>query len=305
MHGAVHVEGPSDPAIARVAAAQHGVVTRAQLEAAGLGRGAIAHRVAQRRLHRVHRGVYLVGHPVPPPLAREVAALFSCGDGAVLSHRTAAWLWQVAAAPPADVDVSVAGRDPGRRTGVAVHRVRRLPPDEVQRQCGLPVTSPARTLLDLAEVVARRELERAVREAEVLGLARHDELVALLERSPGRRGAAPLGALVHLDQGRPTTRSEAEDRLLALLRRARLPPTDVNVRVGRHEVDLLWRPQRLVVEVDGYAFHGMRAAFERDRLRDAELSAAGYRVLRVTWRQLCNEPEALIARLAQALARSS
>jgi len=123
----------------------------------------------------------------------------------------------------------------------------------------------------------------------------------VLERSPGRPGAPALRALV---DDPVLTRSEAEARLLTLLRAADLPPTAVNARVGRHEVDFLWNEQRLVVEVDGYAYHGHRAAFERDRLRDAELQAAGYRVVRVTWRQVEDGSEAVIARVAQALARA-
>jgi very-short-patch-repair endonuclease len=123
-------------------------------------------------------------------------------------------------------------------------------------------------------------------------------LATLATRQHGVVTSAQLRALAVL------TRSEAEERLLALLRAAALPPTAVNARIGRHEVDLVWAPQRLVVEVDGFAYHGSRAAFERDRLRDAELQAAGYRVVRVTWRQLVERPEALIVRLAQALVRS-
>lgn len=147
-------------------------------------------------------------------------------------------------------------------------------------------------------------LERAFAEAQVLGVVRRDELIDLLKRSRGRHGAAPIRALLDLESAPALTRSEAESRLLALLRAADLPPTDVNARVGGYEVDFLWRPERLVVEIDGFAYHAHRAAFERDRLRDASLQAAGYRVMRVTWRQLRGRPEAVIARLAQALARA-
>lgn len=164
------------------------------------------------------------------------------------------------------------------------------------------VTAPARTLLDLAEVVSSRELERAVAEAQVRGLVRISQLHAAIARAPGRHGAAPLRALLDADTGPALTRSEAEQRLLTLVRAARLRSPETNVRFGRYEVDFLWRAERLVLEVDGYAFHSSRAAFERDRLRDAELQLAGLRVVRVTWRQIVDEPEALVARLAQALA---
>jgi very-short-patch-repair endonuclease len=289
-----------DAAIARIAARQYGVVTRGQLAAAGLGRGAIEHRVAECRLHRVHRGVYLVGHVVPPPFAREMAAVLACGDGAALSHHSAASMWSLPSLEAAGVDVTVAGRDPGDRPGIRVHRTRRLHPVDVRRCQRMSVTAPARTLLDLAAMVPIRDLERAVDEARVRRLVRPRQLLDVLERSPGRRGAGTLRRL--LDGDPALTRSEAETRLLTLLRAAGLPPTAVNARVGRYEVDFLWREQRLIVEVDGYAYHGTRAAFERDRARDADLQARGYRVMRVTWRQLVDEPEALIAHIAQALA---
>jgi very-short-patch-repair endonuclease len=275
-------------------------VTRAQLVAAGLRRGAIAHRVAERRLHPVHRGVYLVGHPVPAPLAREMAAVLACGIGAALSHHWAAAVWELRPPARGAIDVTVAGRNPGLHRGIRIHRVRRLDPLDVRRYRAIAVTAPARTLLDLGEVVPRHHLERAIAEGLRRRLIETDQLLDLLGRSPGRRGGAALRELLNHDPA--FTRSEAEVRLLALLRAAGIPPTDVNVRLGRHEVDFLWREQRLVVEFDGYAYHSTRAAFERDRGRDADLQAAGYRVMRVTWRQLIETPEAVVARIAQALA---
>ena len=296
----MQVEG-GDAAIARIAERQYGVVTRAQLAAAGLGRGSIDHRIAAGRLYRIHRRVYLVGHPVPPRFAREMAAVLACGDGAVLSHHSAASMWLLPTSEKAEVDVTVAERDPGDHPGIRVHRARRLDPLDVRRCQRVPVTTPARTLLDLAEVVAPRDLERALNEARIRRLIQPRQILDVLERSPGRGGARALRNL--LDEGPAFTRSEAEARLLALLRAADLPPTAVNARIGKYEVDFLWRPQRLVVEVDGYAYHATRAAFERDRRRDAALQAAGYRVIRVTWRRIVDEPEAVIAHIAQALAR--
>jgi very-short-patch-repair endonuclease len=296
----MQVEG-RDAAIARIAARQYGVVTRAQLVTAGLGRGAIEHRVSERRLHRVHRGVYLVGHVSAPPLAREMAAVLACGPGAVLSHQSAASMWSLPSREGADVEVTVAERDPGNRPGIRLHRARRLQRIDVRRCQRMPVTAPARTLVDLAEVLPLRDLERAVEEARIRRLVRPRQLLDVLERSPGRRGAGVLRGL--LETKPEFTRSQAETRLLALLRAAGIPPTAVNSRVGHYEVDFLWRPERLVVEVDGYAYHSTRAAFERDRLRDANLQAAGHRVTRVTWRQLVSTPEAVIARIARALAQ--
>jgi very-short-patch-repair endonuclease len=199
------------------------------------------------------------------------------------------------------IDVTVVGRNPGGRPGLRIHVVGHLDRRDIRLHKGVPLTTPARTLLDLAPQASVRTLERALNEARIRRLVRPRQLLDVLERSPGRRGAGALREL--LDEDPAFTRSEAEARLLALLRAAAIPPTGVNARTGRYEVDFLWRPERLVVEFDGYAYHSSRAAFERDRARDAELQALGYRVIRVTWRQLVGEPEAVIARIAQALAR--
>jgi very-short-patch-repair endonuclease len=176
-----------------------------------------------------------------------------------------------------------------------------LDPRDIRKLGGIPITSPARTILDLAAVVRRRELEQALAEAYARRLARRSELASLLARRSSRPGTHALRAL--LEDGTPAlTRSQAEERLLALIRAAELPQPEVNIRIGRHEVDFVWRDQRLIVEVNGFRFHSSRSAFERDRRRDAELGTLGFRVMRVTWRQIVNEPEALVARLAAALA---
>ncbi len=264
--------------IAALAAQQRGLVTRKQLLAAGIPERSVSRRLAAGRLHRLHRGVYLVGHPVPPPLALELAALLACGPTAVLSHRTAAVLWRFLPSWAGPVEVIAPDRRCRPRPGLKPHAAKLQRPEITTRQA-LRITTPARTLADLASVLDPTELERATNEAEVLGLVE------------GRSARAGV------------TRSEAERRLLALLRRAGLPPTATNTRIAGQEVDVLYAEARLVVEMDGYAFHRTRAAFERDRRRDAELAAAGFRVVRVTWRALTTEPEALIARLAGALAR--
>jgi len=186
-----------------------------------------------------------------------------------------------------------------------VHRVRRLEARDRTIREGVPVTTPTRTLLDLADAVPTRELERAFEGSHVRRLVDRRRLEALLARAPGRHGAAVLRALLEREAGPSLTRSEAEERMLALVRAARLPRPRINARVEGREVDLLWDAQRLVVEVDGYAYHSSRSAFERDHLRDAELGAAGLRVMRVTWRLLVDQPEAVVARLAAALAQSA
>lgn len=301
--GALRVDATGDRAVAVVAAAQCGVVSRAQLEAVGLGRGAIASRVASGRLHRLHRGVYAVGHVALAPHAREVAALLACGPTAVLSHGSAAALWGVAPAGPGPIEVTAPGRNCRAHAGIRSHRAIPLADEDVRRRRRLPVTAPARTLLDLAGRLDAAALERAFDEALVQRLANRNEIKALLRRSRHRAGVPALRALLdRLDEPR-LTRSEAERRLLALVKSAQLPSPRTNVRVGRYEVDALWSGERLVVEVDGYAFHSSRSAFERDRARDAELQARGLRVLRVTWRQLTDEPGATVGRIARLLGR--
>jgi len=297
----LHVGG-GDVEVARTASGQNGVVHRRQLATAGLGRSAIAHRVATGRLHRLHRDVYLVGHPVPPPLAAETAALLACGRGAVLSHPSAGCLWGFAAAED-DVHVTIMGRNRTHRDGVCVHCVRCLSVTDVRRRDGLLVTAPARTLLDLAEMIPLDELEQAVAEARRSGLVREGELEAQLARSPGRHGAKPLRAVLEREGGPAFTRSEAEKRLLALLRKARLPAPRCNVVLCGHEVDFFWPHANLVVEFDSWEFHRSRAAFEQDRRRDADLQLAGHQVLRITWWRLEDEPEAIVAQIASALAR--
>lgn len=218
----------------------------------------------------------------------------------MLSHDAAASLWRFRTEAPGDIDVSVASRDPGRKPGIRIHGVGSFDLRDLRRHRGLPLTAPARTLLDLADVISRQELERAFEDAQIRRVMRCQELLAVLDRSPGRHGHAALRSLLDLGV---ITRSEAEQRLLRLLRASDLAPTHVNARIGPYEVDMVWHPQRVIVEMDGFAYHSTRAAFERDWRRDAELQAAGYRVIRVTWRQLEEDGAAVIRRLEQVLER--
>jgi very-short-patch-repair endonuclease len=286
----------ADAAVAGLAEHQHALVTTAQLDALGIRDQALARRVRRRTLHRYHRGVYLVGL-IEAPRTREMAALLACGGQAVLSHRSAAHLWGLPVARPDRVDVT--RPTSANRSGIRVHR-RVLDLEDVRRLDGLRLTSPPRTLLDLASSVSGRELERLVEEAQVLHLATRREIEAVA--MPGRSGVrALLTALASFDAP-AMTRSEAERALRQLLRSAGLPVPVFNARVGGHEVDLHWAGQRLVGEMDGWQFHSTRAAFERDRARDQDLVALGFRVIRVTWRQIVHEPERLLARIAAALA---
>ena len=203
---------------------------------------------------------------------------------------------------PIDVIVRTARRAPG--PGVRVHRVA-FQESEVTHRDGMPLTTPARTLLDLAAVLDVRELERAVAIAERQRMVEPSELASLLHANAHRPGVRALRSIVGAD-GRPSlTRSEAESKFLELVRRARLRLPETNIVVEGYEVDCLWRRERLIVEIDGFAFHSSTASFEQDRRRDAALTAAGYRVVRVTWRQLTCDREALLASLVQVLARSA
>ena len=277
------------------------VCTTTQLAGLGVARATLARWSARGVVRRLHHGVYLVG-PVAPPLARFAAAQLAVRGG-VVSHRSAAILQALRPEEQHAVDISTTARGARSRDGILVHTTAALPESEVRSLDNLRVTSPERTLLDLA-AVGDPHLARALEEARIRRLVSDATIRALLDRHRGRRGTAPLAAAVRAPDP-SLTRSEAERRLLALIRTSQLPRPQTNVRVGRFEVDLLWPAERLIVEVDGFAFHGTRAAFERDRARDAELQARGYSVVRITWRQIEREPHAVVARLAAALARAA
>jgi very-short-patch-repair endonuclease len=286
--------------VAALAGRQHGVVTTAQLLELGFTHHDMVHAVAGGRLHRLHQGVYLVGHTAMAPLAREHAALLACGGAAVLSHRSAAALWRIAAPAPTP-EVTVVGRHVRRRRGIRLHMVQALDMAEVMIRDGLKVTSPARTLIDLAAVVDPDALEAALSEAYALRRITEPGLHAALERNRARPGAAALRALIASQEGAVITKSWGERRLRALLRRAGLPQPLSNARVLHYSPDLLWPEQRLIVEFDGFQWHGHRSKFESDRERDATLIAHGYRVIRITWPQLINHPHRVLANIARAL----
>jgi very-short-patch-repair endonuclease len=236
-----------------------------------------------------------------------MAAVLACGDNAAVSHWSAAELWQMlpGRGPDTPVNVTVVHGRIGRRPGVCAHHVRTLRPDETTKHDGIPITTPARTLYDLASAGATdRELERALASAFDQRLTTRSRILSLLSAHPARGGGGSrIRVLLEPGLWPAMTRSEAEERFLGLVRKAQLRKPGVNVRVEGRERDFCWRTERLVVEVDGRAFHSSGRSFEQDRRRDAELVAAGFRVMRVTWRQMAEEPEALMVRLALALAR--
>lgn len=227
--------------------------------------------------------------------------MLAAGAGAVLSHRSAASLWGIRQSDILEVTVPVHRGQPQIRIHTSSP-----PPDEVTAVRSIPVTGVSRTLLDLAAVLPARQVERAVNEAEMRRLTDRLSLADLVERHPGRRGIRAVKSI--LDMGATPTRSELEARFVAFCRTMGLPPAAVNAPVLGFECDFVWHEHRVVAELDGFAFHATRSVFERDRARDRALHAGGWRVIRVTWRQLHQEPEALAADLRKILtsfARSS
>jgi len=283
-----------DAEVAALAAAQHGVVGRPQLTQLGLTARMIDHLLARCRLHSIHRGVYAVGHPRLTRRGRWMAAVLASGDGAVLSHRSAAALWGLVQSDRVEVTTPKRGR---RRAGVTI-RWSELPRDETTTRDGIPVTTVSRTLFDLAAVAAPATLRRAARSAEAQRLGDGLSLADLLARHPRRPGAAALRDLAF--DGR-VVRSELEERFLAFLDRAGLPRPATNVQVCGYECDCVWFAERVIVELDGRAGHHGALAFEEDRERDRVLSAAGWRPVRVTWRHVHRGRRRLAADLAAML----
>lgn len=297
----------ADHKVAAVARKQHGVASIGQLRFAGLSDDAVLGRVRAGRLHRLHRGVYAVGHPALSSEGWWMAAVLACGGrdnalgrdgrsgggetrtvldfwGAALSFLSAAAHWGLLPAAGGPVDVTVCG-DGGRarRRGVRLHRCTSLKPVDVTLHEGIPVTTPARTVADLRRVASGRglispkQLRRAIRQANVFGL--------------------PIGD----EDRRDRTRSDLERAFLRLCRRHRLPAPEVNVFIGGHLVDFLWRERMLVVETDGYRYHRGRRAFEDDRGRDLELRSLGFEVIRISDRQVGEHPRQIAEVLAAAL----
>jgi very-short-patch-repair endonuclease len=293
----------TDLKLAEIANRQHGVVSLRQLTVAGIDRHVVYHRVRIGHLHPIHRGVYAVGHSALSSEARWMAAVLACGQprpvfdgetttildfwGAALSHRAAASLWKLLPLGDGPVDVSIRGcSGRAKRAGIRLHRSRSLLPAAVTVRSGIPLTTPARTISDLRRAVAvkgrkrlvmPRELRRAIRQADVLGL--------------------PIGD----EEKRDHTRSDLERDFLRLCRRWRLPEPEVNVRIGPHLVDFLWRDSALIVETDGYDYHRGRIAFQDDRARVLDLRARGFDVIRVAEKQVNEEPRRVVEVVGAAL----
>jgi predicted transcriptional regulator of viral defense system len=299
-HARTQPQAAIDALIAAVAATQHGLITSRQLTQLGLDHNAIEYRLRIGRLHRVYRGVYAVGHLPTSPLARAAAAVYACGPGAALSHGAAGVLWGMATEWVSPIEVTTPGRH--RIPNIGAHRSR-LDPRDVTLHHGILVTTPARTLLDIAcKPPHDTTLTRAYSQATIHGYLHHAEVDDVLARHAGSRGAGRLRA-VHAPDEAPS-RSEFEDRFTWFAKRYGLPTPQTNRRVRGHEVDAFFPQHGVVVELDGYRYHKDREAFEDDRDKDADLTEAGLVVVRITWPRLTKTPEREAARLLRILERT-
>jgi len=251
--------------------------------------------VEAQRLLRLHEGVYAVGHTALTADSRRLAAVMACGPGALLSHRAAgSAIGLLSSSPQFDVTVP-RGRKP--KEGIVIHRSRLIHPEDRASVRGIPVTSVARTLADLADVLSEERLAKAVHEAEVQRKFDLKAIERTLARLPGRTGRHRLRRVLVAYQPEPHfTRSGAERRFLALCERCGLPAPQTNLWLAGHEVDAYWPDAGVVVEIDGAGTHHTRKAFHEDRARDRRLAGHGIRVARVTWLDFDDE-----ARLAAEL----
>lgn len=282
-----------------LAARQHGVVALSQMRELGLGPGAIRGRVASGWLHPVYRGVYAVGHVALTRRSRILAAVLAAGPGALVSHRSAAELWDLVRPGPIDI-TSPRSRRP--RIGFILHRSHHVGVQDRAVIDGIPVTSVARTLIDLAEVLNDRRLSNAVHEAEIRKLFDLTAVEAALAAVPGRTGRHRLHRVLKAYGGGPQlTRSWGERRFLDVCFRYGLPIPQSAVPVAGYELDFLWPTHGLAVEVDGAATHKTTRSYYTDRRRDRALAVHDIHVIRVTWIDLEDE-EALAADLADILA---
>lgn len=277
-----------------LATRQHGVVGRWQLVELGFGRKAIAAACDRRRLTHVHREVFAVGHRRLSRRGREWAALLAYGPGTLLSHRSAAALWGIVRpdSGPVHVTANCGRQGKDRRAGAWVHRCK-IGPEDRAEQAGMPITTVARTLFDLAEAAQFESVKRAWEEADRLGLLQLAAVERVVARGRGRRSLRPIRALLGEAHDYTRTRSPLEQRFQRFLMAHRLPPPATNVLLLGREVDCLWPAAKLIAELDSWEFHANRSAFERDRARDTRLLLAGYRTIRVTHRRLDREANEL------------
>jgi hypothetical protein len=278
------------------------VISAAELRDCGLSKKAVSRRVRKGWLHSMHRGVYAVGHDNPPLQGRFLAAVKACGPGAVLSHFAVAAHVGMVRWDGRLPEVTVVGPGARGHSGIRVHRAACLEEADITVHQGIPITSPARTLVDLASILDQRRLRRAVRQAQSLELVEPQQLVETLGRLGPRRGVTKLGRI--LASGPAPTRSELEDVVLDLMLAGGFAHPDVNVPLvlgGREVVpDFRWPEQQLIVEADGAAWHDNKLSKEDDAERQALLEAHGERIVRVTWPQAVSQSQQTLARIRAA-----
>lgn len=292
-------ERPQGP-LADLATRQHGVVSVRQLAGLGYSRSSVSKATTAGRLHRLHRGVYAVGHMDLSWQSHCLAAVLACAP-ALASHTSAAWLWGVLRNRPGAFHVTTKTRR-HPKPYVQLHHGRLMDEDRAVRD-GIPVTSLARTLLDLAAMLPARRLRRAIERSEELRLFDLGPVDSLLARAGGHPGAGRLRRALALYRPSPFTRSGLERRFLELVCEAGLPTPSTSFNELGYELDVYWQAERFAVELDIYETHGSREAFESDRLRQENLKLGGIEMIRVTGPRLDGEPDEVIERVAVLLKR--
>lgn len=282
-----------DGVISSFASAQKGVVHRCQLLDAGVTPAQIKWRLANGRLFEIHRGVYLVGHTEMPPLAKEIAAMFACGAGAVVRHRSAGAFWKICSIAdyaPARIAIPAARRV--KRPGIHVVRTDLRLSEWTVRE-GIRWTTPIRTVLDLAVTEDTGELEYIVSQAEYRRRLNGASVQEYLKRNPGHPGASNLCDVMDIEGGAQRTRSKGERQLLRLLREGGFSGYILNSDIFGPELDVVWPHLRLAIELDGRAGHDGTVAFERDRRKIRSQAVNGVVIVPVTGRMLSREPDEL------------
>ena len=300
---------PVDRRLAEVAARQHGVVSLPHLLDLGLSRQAVARRASAGRLHRVHRGVYTVGHRRVTREGNWLAAVLTYGPGALLSHRSALALHGARPDNRSLTDITVPLASARSRTNIRAHGSRALEANDRTTVDGIPCTSLPRSVLDSAPALGLKGTKRAVEQAEILRVFDLRDFGELLARAAGHRGTPVLAAVLSALHEPDCTENDYEAAVLSLVRSAHLtePICQAPMVLGGEPVriDFLWPVERVALEADSYEFHGTRQAFERDRRRDQLLRLAGYEPVRITWRQLSRHPEQVEELLRRLLGRVS
>jgi very-short-patch-repair endonuclease len=296
-HAIELLNSEGDPAVAQIATAQFGAISARQLLAVGLTRRMIHTRTADGRLHRAFQGVYLVGHTAQGPLTLPTAGLLAAGPGSALSFFTAGGLHNIRRAIDGIVDVTVPGAQRRSRKGLRLHNTT-LQAHEIHSVNALPITSPARTVADLATGLPSDQIPKLVDATLIARAATRDQLLEAAQTR--RRGARLIRQALHSPIDPADARSQAELRLLTLIRKAKLPLPELNSRVAGHLCDLVWHEHRLIAEYDSWLYHHTPERFAADRHRNNDVQSVGYAIFRFTDN---DQPEALIARLATELAK--